>query len=158
MTEPKHVLFVCLGNICRSPLAEGVFQHLVEEAGALARYRLDSAGTSAYHAGELADERMRGTARRNGIELTSRSRKVRDDDYEAFDLILAMDAENHRNLLARCPEAHRAKVRMMREWDPEGNGDVPDPYYGGARGFDQVFEIVMRSCRRLLDDLEQARA
>ena len=93
-------------------------------------------------------------ARRHGVKLPGRSRKLRDSDFSEFDLLVAMDEENERNMLRDCPEAHRHKIRRMREWDPEGSGDVPDPYYGGDRGFDLVYEMVSRSCQALLDDLE----
>ena len=150
----RRVLFVCLGNICRSPLAEGVFQHLVDERGLSDEYDVDSAGTGAYHAGEPSDERSQEVARRHGITLTSVARKVVRSDFTSFDLVVAMDRENLHNLQRACPQEHRDKVRMMRGWDPAGEGDVPDPYYGGPRGFDTVYEIVDRSCRALLDDLE----
>jgi protein-tyrosine phosphatase len=149
----KRVLFVCLGNICRSPLAEGVFQHLVHEAGASSGFSVDSAGTSAYHRGDLADERSRAVAKTHGITLTSRARAVVPSDYEDFDLLVAMDDENVGNLKRECPDEHTAKIRLMRSWDPEGPGDVPDPYYGGPRGFDLIYEIIDRSCRALLDEL-----
>lgn len=150
----QRVLFVCLGNICRSPLGEGVFQHLVDVAGLSQSYEVESAGTSAYHAGERPDERSIEVARRHGVELPSCSRKLAASDYSVFDVLVAMDEENQRNMLRDCPEPLRHKVRMMREWDPEGPGDVPDPYYGGDRGFDLVYEMISRSCRALLDDLE----
>jgi len=151
------VLFVCLGNICRSPLAEGVFQHLVEERGSSQRYRIDSAGTGAWHAGEPADPRSRDVAERNGIVLHCRARQVREEDFHEFDLILAMDRSNLSDLESVRPDPGvRADLRLFREFDPEGNGDmeVPDPYYGGPDGFDRVFEMVLRSCQALLDELE----
>jgi len=152
----KRILFVCLGNICRSPLGEGVFRHLAAEAGLADRLEVDSAGTSAYHVGEPPDERMRATARANGIDLSGqRARKFATRDFEGFDLIVAMDRDNHRTLLARCPEGRRERVRLMRSYDPEGPGDVPDPYYGGAGGFDEVYAIVERSCRGLVDELRR---
>jgi protein-tyrosine phosphatase len=156
---PTHVsvLFVCLGNICRSPLAEGIFQHLVEENGASHRYRIDSAGTGAWHAGEPADPRSRDVAERNGIILRCTARQVREEDFHEFDLILAMDRSNLTDLesVRPAPEV-RADLRLFREFDPEGNGDleVPDPYYGGPDGFDRVFEMVLRSCQALLEELE----
>lgn len=146
------ILFVCLGNICRSPLAEAVFLHLLndEQRGL---FSADSAGTSGWHEGEPADPRSRDVAQRNGVRITSRSRPVRDQDFAAFDLLIAMDRANLDNLRRRCPPAHRQKLRMMREWDPQGPGDVPDPYYGGPTGFDDNFAMLQRSCRALLEEL-----
>ncbi len=150
----QRVLFVCLGNICRSPLAEGVFLHLVKEAGLEERYEVESAGTSAYHVGERPDPRSVDVAARHGVELPSRARQVGGKDFETFDLIVAMDQQNVRDLLARCPTAYRGKVRRLREYDPQGGEDVPDPYYGGPGGFDEVYAMVERSCRALLAALE----
>jgi protein-tyrosine phosphatase len=151
------VLFVCLGNICRSPLAEGVFQHLVEENGTSHRYRIDSAGTGAWHAGEPADPRSREVAERSGIVLRCRARQVREEDFHDFDLILAMDRANLADLesVRPAPEV-RADLRLFREFDPEASDDleVPDPYYGGPDGFDRVFEMVLRTCQGLLGELE----
>lgn len=161
------VLFVCLGNICRSPLAEGVFRHLADEAGVAERYRIDSAGTGGWHAGEPPDRRSAEVARKNGIHLTGSARKVSPDDLLAFDYIVAMDAQNLRDLRemasagvpAKASEEDakvQASIRLMREFDAEAAGDldVPDPYYGGPDGFDRVFEMVDRSCRSLLAKLE----
>lgn len=151
MPEQK-ILFVCLGNICRSPLAEAVFLHLARETGQT-RLSADSAGTSDWHAGEAADPRSREVAQRNGVEVLSRSRPVRDADYASFDLIIAMDQANLRELHQRCPAEHQHKLRLMREWDPNGPGDVPDPYYGGPSGFDDNFAMLHRCCSALLTDL-----
>ena len=156
---PTAILFVCLGNICRSPLADGVFQHLMEKGGTSRRYRVDSAGTGACHAGEPADPRSREVAERNGISLRGRARQIQEDDLHQFDLILAMDRTNLDDLESVYPDSvARANLRLFREFDPEGDGDldVPDPYYGGHGGFDQVFEMVLRSCRALLCELESA--
>ena len=112
MTQ-RRVLFVCLGNICRSPLAEGIFQHMLDEAGLTGSYDVDSAGTSAYHRGDAADERSIAVAARHGVELTSRARAVAASDYAEFDLILAMDAENERNLRRDCPDEHAGKIQLM---------------------------------------------
>ncbi len=148
----QRILFVCLGNICRSPLAEAIFLQLAEAADR-AHLEADSAGTSGWHEGERADPRSREVAQRNGIHIQSRSRTVRDSDFALFDLILAMDRENLRHLQQRCPDEHRHKVRLMREWDPAGPGDVPDPYYGGPSGFDDNFAMLHRCCVQLLDEL-----
>jgi protein-tyrosine phosphatase len=153
-----RILFVCLGNICRSPTAEGVMRHLVREAGLDGRVVLDSAGTGSWHVGSPPDSRARAAARRRGIELDGVARTVTQQDFEAWDLILAMDRDNHAELLRRAPhEAARAKVRLLREFDPDavarGELEVPDPYYGGERGFEEVLDIVEAACRGLLAEI-----
>ncbi|MFO7847768.1 MAG: low molecular weight protein-tyrosine-phosphatase [Balneolaceae bacterium] len=155
--DPFNIVFVCLGNICRSPTAEGVFQHLVNSRGLAPYFYVDSAGTSAYHIGESANSNSQKTANRHGMQLKSRARQFDPDDLEKFDLILAMDNENKRNIEALDPDnKFTDKIKMMREYDPEpGNGNVPDPYYGGAEGFERVFDVVKRSCENLLDELEE---
>ena len=154
------VLFVCLGNICRSPLAEGVFRGLAREAGLEDRFRVDSAGTSGYHDGEGPDPRTVKVARRRGITLDGVSRRVTVDDLERFDYILAMDEDNLTELrrLARSAGIE-APLRLLREFDPSTAGDleVPDPYFGGARGFERVQEIVERSCEGLLAEIRRTR-
>lgn len=149
-----RVLFVCLGNICRSPMAEGLFLHLVQEANLADQIEIDSAGTGGWHVGAPADARMRETAQRHGIYLPSRARQVTLKDFDQFDYILPMDQSNLADLhelQVRTPQA-RAKVIKMRHFDPEAPGaDVPDPYYSGQRGFEDVYEMLERSCRRLLD-------
>lgn len=146
------LLFVCLGNICRSPLAEGVFRSLVEEAGLSERFEIDSAGTGAWHVGEPPDARAAMVASQHGVRLECRARQVGPDDFQRFDYIIAMDRENLRNLERMAAAAGSdARIRLLREFDPEGDGDeVPDPYYGGASGFETVYDIVSRSCRTLL--------
>jgi len=149
------VLFVCLGNICRSPMAEGVFLSLVEDD---ARFVVDSAGTGAWHVGQLADGRARSVAQRHGIRLPSRARQVQPTDFDEFDVIVAMDTSNVADL-ERLQESvgGDAVVRLFREFDPEANEsdlDVPDPYYGGDDGFDRVFEMVDRAARGLKTHLE----
>ena len=150
------VLFVCLGNICRSPLAEGVFRHVVREAGLEHRFEIDSAGTSAYHVGEPPDRRTAAVAERRGIVLDSRARQFRSEDLTRFDYVLAMDRSN----LAAVERAARGtkpigEVRLLREFDPEAGDDleVPDPYYGEPQGFELVHDIVDRSCRHLFDHI-----
>lgn len=149
-----RILFVCLGNICRSPAAEGAFQRLVDDAGLSDRFVVDSAGTGAWHAGEPADTRMCAAARRRGIALTSLARQVSAADFDHFDYILAMDASNLRNLQQRAPARHHTKIRLFRDFDPLDPGaDVPDPYYGDNDGFDHVLDIVSRTAQALLDQL-----
>jgi protein-tyrosine phosphatase len=151
-----RLLFVCLGNICRSPTAEGVMAHLLREQGLADRVELDSAGTGNWHVGHAPDERSAGAAAARGIELSRQARQVDPADFEAFDLILAMDRANHDELLALAPDADaRERVRLLREFDPEalaaGALEVPDPYYGGADGFEDVLDLVTRACEGLLD-------
>ncbi|MCL4820796.1 MAG: low molecular weight phosphotyrosine protein phosphatase [Vicinamibacteria bacterium] len=151
--QPVRVLFVCSGNICRSPLAEAVFRKLAAEAGLAERFEIDSAGMHGFHEGEPADPRTRRVAKRHGYDVTSISRPVRGDDLERFDLIVAMDRSHKRELLARGGKACAGKIRLLREFDPGGDPDVPDPYYGGERGFEDVQAIVEAGCRGLLNHL-----
>jgi protein-tyrosine phosphatase len=156
---PTRVLFVCLGNICRSPAAEGVFRHLVEQAGMDGEFHIDSAGTGAWHVGQLADRRMRQAASRRGITLTSRARQVTPEDFHAFDHVIAMDTSNLRDLRSIAPKQHADKLRLLRDLDPDAPGaDVPDPYYGGPEDFDEVLDIVTRAGRALLAELGPARS
>ena len=149
------VLFVCLGNICRSPLAEGVFRDLVAGAGLQERFLIDSAGTGAYHVGEAPDARSVAVAVDNGVHLTGLARQVTAKDLRTFDWVIAMDASNRRALEALADPADDANIRLLREFDPDNPGaDVPDPYYGGAEGFENVFTMVDRCCRVLLQEIE----
>jgi protein-tyrosine phosphatase len=156
--EPRavmRVLFVCLGNICRSPTAEGVMRSLVREAGLKDTIKLDSAGTGSWHVGSPPDERAVAAARARGIALGGFARQVSKDDFEDFDVVLAMDRSNLRELRQLAPsEAGRAKVRLLREFDPAsaagGDVEVPDPYYGAPGGFDEVLDLVQAACRGLL--------
>ena len=147
------ILFVCLGNICRSPTAEGVFRHVVAREGLSERFEIDSAGTAAYHAGEAPDRRSTEAARRRGVMLEGQARKVRDADFATYDLLLAMDESNYENLLLLAPDDEaRAKVRLFRDYDPaspEGSS-VPDPYYGGPAGFDEVLDLCEAASEGLL--------
>ena len=157
MSEKIHVLFVCLGNIVRSPLGENMFAHLAVEAGLSDKYAVDSAGTAAYHVGETPDRRMRQVAAEFGLNYSGSARQVRSDDFERFDVIIAMDSSNHADLLGVvADESQRAKVHMMRKFDEQSSptAGVPDPYYGGIDGFYEVYRIVKRSCNSLLDALE----
>ena len=151
-TSRTSVLFVCLGNICRSPLAEGVFQHLVEEAGLSNRFEIDSAGTGGWHIGEPPDARATMVASQHGVHLGSRARQVTESDLDHFEYVVAMDHDNLRNLermAATC--GSEAQIELLRRSDSEGTGEeVPDPYYGGASGFETVYEMVHRSCVGLL--------
>jgi low molecular weight protein-tyrosine phosphatase len=153
-----RVLFVCMGNICRSPTAEGVFRKLVRDEGLEGEIEIDSAGTGGWHVGEPPDSRSAEAARRRGIDLDGAARQFSAADFDRFDLILAMDAENKRELLRVAPDDDaRAKIRLFREFDPASNGggdlDVPDPYFGGEQGFERVLDLVDAAARGLLDDL-----
>jgi len=150
-----RLLFVCLGNICRSPTAEGVMRSLVADAGLQDEIEIDSAGTGGWHVGEPPDERAGATASRRGVELSGAARQVRAADFEDFDLLLAMDASNLGDLQRAAPgDVERAKVRLLREFDAagieRGDLDVPDPYHGGPGGFDEVFDLVTAACEGLL--------
>ena len=155
----KKVLFVCLGNICRSPMAEGVFIDLLKRQNLSHQIYCESAGTAAYHSGELPDSRMRDTARKHGIELTSRARQVEESDLHEFDYVLAMDKANYHNIMALTnqPDNIKAKVMLMREFDQEDKGgEVPDPYYGGVDGFENVYRILKRSNEHFLSFINQS--
>ena len=154
------VLFVCLGNICRSPTAEGVMRALVREAALTDTIELESAGTGSWHVGSPPDARASAAARSRGIALEGTARQVREEDFEDFDLIVAMDRSNLHDLRALAPgEQERSKVRLLREFDPASAGaedlDVPDPYYGAPGGFDEVFDLVQAACRGLLDQIRE---
>lgn len=153
-----RVCFVCLGNICRSPTAEGVMRHLVEGAGLGDHIEIDSAGTGAWHAGERADRRSRQTASQRGVELDSIARQVTVKDFTRFDYLLAMDRDNLRELHDLAPnDAARARVHLFRSFDPDAprGAPVPDPYYGGPDGFDDVFDICEAACAGLLAHLRR---
>ena len=153
----RRLLFVCLGNIIRSPLAEHIFLNLARQAGVADNYVVDSAGTGDWHMGQSPDPRMIETAAVHGLELGGTARQVRPIDLDEFDLILAMDEDNRADLLkaARTP-AQRNKIRMLREFDPQQDGlEVPDPWYGGRADFEQTYRIIERSVRGLLEALER---
>lgn len=150
------VLFVCMGNICRSPTAHGVMQHLVNHAGLQDHIRVDSAGTHNYHPGEPPDERSQAHARKRGYDLSNqRARQVRLDDFERFDLILAMDTDNLDRLQAHCPpELHHKLGLLTRHCTRHTSPVVPDPYYGGAAGFEHVLDLVEDACENLLEMIQ----
>jgi protein-tyrosine phosphatase len=155
-----RILFVCLGNICRSPTAEGVMRHLVAEEGLEDRIEIDSAGTGGWHVGAPPDARATEAANRRGVVLDGAARRFDPEDFERFDLIVAMDGENRRDLLRLAPDDEaRAKVRLLREFDPRsregGDLDVPDPYYGGDDGFEEVLDLVDAAARGLLAEVRE---
>lgn len=156
--EPKvfRLLFVCSGNICRSPLAEAVFKSLADEAGEGSRFVVDSAGTHGFHEGDQADPRTRRVGRKHGLSVDSIARPVVDADFDRFDLIIAMDRGHRRELLARAGGRRSADIKMMREYDAQANDpDVPDPYYGGEDGFETMYSILEPACRGLLQSLRE---
>jgi protein-tyrosine phosphatase len=141
----KNVLFVCLGNICRSPLAEAIFWHKVKAKGLSELYYAESCGTAKYHIGQAPDHRTIRNALDNGVTIDHKCRQLCTDDFEKFDEIFVMDRSNYNNAL-KIAGKHRAKVKMIRDFDPEGKGEeVPDPYYGSEKDFQNVFEILERS-------------
>ncbi|MBN1606898.1 MAG: low molecular weight phosphotyrosine protein phosphatase [Polyangiaceae bacterium] len=152
------VCFVCLGNICRSPTAEGVMKHLLCASGLEHAVHVDSAGTAGYHVGEPPDRRAQAAARRRGIVLDSRARQFGGDDWHRFDYILAMDQDNYEDLVARAPSKQLAKkVRLLRSFDPSApkGASVPDPYYGGPKGFDDVLDMCEAAGRGLLAQIRR---
>jgi protein-tyrosine phosphatase len=164
MTSPTNVTrvcFVCLGNICRSPTAEGVFRHVVLRAGLGSAFVIDSAGTGDWHVGEAPDERAVAAAARRGIPLESRARQFVRADFARFDLVVAMDKKNREVLrrMAGSEAATLAKIHLLRTFDPESppHADVPDPYYGGDEGFEEVLDICEDACLALLAHLRAGR-
>lgn len=151
-----NLLFVCLGNICRSPSAEGVMKALVEQRNVAEQYYIDSAGTAAYHQGEPADARMRQHASRRGYDLTSVARKVKIEDFNDFDYIVAMDNDNYRNLMQMTTDKEQqSRVVKMVDFATEHQVDVvPDPYYGGEEGFEKVLDILEDATKGFLAHLQ----
>jgi protein-tyrosine phosphatase len=151
------VLFVCMGNICRSPTAEGVFRHYVTQRGLHRHIHIDSAGTHSYHVGSEPDHRTQAAAKLRGFDLCSlRARRVSGGDFEQFDYILAMDRTNYEDLYRRSPAQHRHKIRLFLQYaDGLKEDEVPDPYYGGDKGFEQVLDLVEAAAKGLLDKLVQ---
>jgi protein-tyrosine phosphatase len=153
-----RILFVCTGNICRSPSAEGVFRHVLATRAPQLRVEIDSAGTHDYHVGAPPDRRSIAAAQRRGIELSSlRARMVRIEDFAYYDLILAMDEENLSELRQRSPPAQRERIRLLMEFAPNAiSRTVPDPYYGGAQGFEDVLDLLEEASEGLLQELLRA--
>jgi protein-tyrosine phosphatase len=159
--QTNALLFVCMGNICRSPLAEGVFLHLANQRGLADRFTVDSCGTGAWHAGEEPDRRSIAVAKKHGITLPSIARQLRvPADFEDFDLLIAMDQDNIHNMLEASAPANR--IRLLRSFDPalaaqaDKNPEVPDPYYGQGDGFQLVYDMILNACIGLLDELADA--
>jgi protein-tyrosine phosphatase len=157
-----RILFVCMGNICRSPTAEGVLRRLAQERAPQLALEIDSAGTHDYHVGEPPDSRAIAAAARRGIDLRNlRARQVSDQDFERFDLVVAMDRLNHATLVERAPSDVHDRIRLFMEFAGDSDReDVPDPYYGGATGFEQVLDLAEEAAAGLLDEVlkqQQAR-
>ncbi len=153
-----RLCFVCLGNICRSPIGEGVMRHLLEGAGFADAVEVDSAGTAGYHAGDPPDARARAAGRRVGIEVSGRARQFKRGDFERFDYVLAMDRANFDDLAELAPSAEaRQKLHLLRSFDPSAlrGASVPDPYYGGDEDFDDVVQICLAACKPLLEKLRR---
>jgi protein-tyrosine phosphatase len=155
--EPTtRVLFVCMGNICRSPTAQGVFRHLVAEAGLDDAIEVDSAGTHAYHVNEPPDRRAQAAAERRGFSMSDiRARRVRADDFERFNYVIAMDRDNHSLLVDQADAEYHDKIRLFLEFGSGHEDEVPDPYFGGAAGFERVLDLVEDASRGLLEELKK---
>ena len=154
------ICFVCLGNICRSPTAEGVMLHLISERGLEDQIEVDSAGTASYHTGNKADHRSAQTAKKRGFDLPSRARQFKEDDFDRFHYVLAMDDDNYDSLRALSGGYHDDKIHLLLDFDsanPKGSS-VPDPYYGGDRGFEHVLDLCTSACEKLLEHLIEEHA
>jgi protein-tyrosine phosphatase len=152
----QRLCFVCLGNICRSPTAEGIMLSLVEQAGLATEIHVESAGTGSWHVGEAADPRSRDCAQERDVRLPSIARQFVATDFARFDYVLAMDRDNLVDLRAIAPDDDAwSRIHLLRSFElpPSGSDDVPDPYHGGEKGFDHVFDICLAACRGLLDHL-----
>jgi protein-tyrosine phosphatase len=155
-----RVSFVCLGNICRSPLAEGVFKHIVQEANLADSFEIESAGVGGWHAGEPADSRAQQTALEHGLRLTGKAQQFRARDFDRLDWVIALDSAVADDLRRLAPnQSARDKIRLLRESDPQRRRqsgedlDVPDPYYGGSEGFEDAFQMIERSSRQLFEEI-----
>ncbi len=151
------VLFVCMGNICRSPTAEGAFRHLVQQHELDQHIKTDSAGTHAYHIGEKPDRRAQQTALSRGLDISDlRARKVKAADFKNFHYVIAMDQANYQDLAELVPEGHEDRLRLFLDFAPNlKESEVPDPYYGGPKGFEYVFDLVEEASRGLLDEIRE---
>jgi protein-tyrosine phosphatase len=152
----KHrILFVCLGNICRSPMAEGVFRRVIEEDGIAHLFEIDSAGLGDWHVGQAPDSRAQAAARRRGMDISGQSaRQIRRGDFARFDLLLAMDSSNVEDLVQLAPKSERHKIRRFLDFAPHtGATDVPDPFFGGHEGFDHALDLIEKAARGLLNEL-----
>jgi len=151
------VLFVCMGNICRSPMAEGMFRHAIKEAGLENQVHIDSAGTHSYHVGSPPDPRAQQAIRKRGIDISGqRSRQVTEQDLAEYDYILVMDGANHNHLIRRASAAHKSKIRRLLSFSKKyPNLDVPDPYYGGNEGFEENLDMIHDAVQNLVREISQ---
>ena len=149
------VLFVCMGNICRSPMAEGMFRHAIKAAGLDTQVQIDSAGTHSYHIGSPPDVRAQQASQKRGVDISGqRSRLVSDKDFAEYDYILVMDGANHNNLTGRAPAEHHHKIRRLLSFSRKyPNLDVPDPYYGGTQGFEENLDMIQDAVRNLVREI-----
>ena len=152
-----NVLFVCMGNICRSPTAQGVFERLVVENELATVIQIDSAGTHAYHIGEQPDQRASAAALKRGVDLSKqKARRVSPGDFQLFDYVVAMDSSNFEDLASICPAEHESKLRLLMDYAADIEvTEVPDPYYGGATGFERVLDLIELAVAGLLADIRQ---
>lgn len=159
MRQPIRVLFVCLGNICRSPLGEGILRDKVQKLGLEGRIEVDSAGTAGYHIGEKPDKRAIAVARRFGIDISGlRGRQIEKSDLDSFDYVLAMDRANYKDIQALGVTHHKAQLDLLLSFHPDEDVyDVPDPFYGGPEDFTKVFDQIETACRYFLDELDHER-
>jgi protein-tyrosine phosphatase len=158
MSNQVSVLFVCLGNICRSPTADGIFRYLVEEAGLSDKIRIDSAGTGDWHVGKAPDERMQAAALARGYDLSElTARQIQPEDLDTFDYVLVMDKQNQADVEDLVSELEQMdKIKLLLSFNPSAITEVPDPYYGGESGFQQVIDLVESACKRLLVQLRKS--
>ncbi len=152
----KRILFVCLGNICRSPMAEGVFHHVAASRGLVPPVEVDSAGTGSWHVGNPPDGRAQAAAAARGVDISAQqARQIHADDFADFDLIIAMDRSNAANLEALAPQGQRTKIRLFLDFAPTATTrEVPDPYYGGPEGFDQALDLIEAASHGLAEYIE----
>jgi len=158
--QPYSIVFVCLGNICRSPMAEGVFRQVVADAGLSERFHIDSSGTGSWHVGRPPDIRAQQALGMRGIDISAqRARQVTRDDFKTFDLLVAMDRSNHDRLMSLAPDVYEPNIRLLMKYAPEmGICEIPDPFFGGSEGFDYVLNLIEVASRGLLASLMKEEA